>query len=80
MERFRPNPSRIEPDLLQAFSHPVRIGIMALFAKDACRSLAAEDLLTALLAEDPGAFGGFKVSQIRYHRARLQDAELLPKK
>lgn len=72
------NRGRIEPDQTQALSHPVRIGILALFARDKDRSLAAADLRAALVAEDPDAFGDYNVGQILYHRARLQDAELLP--
>lgn len=71
------NRGRIEPDQTQALSHPVRIGILALVARDRKRSLAAADLLADLVAEDPSAFADFDVGQILYHRARLQDARLL---
>lgn len=69
---------RVELDQMQAFSHPVRLGILGLFTKDAGRSLAASDLLHDLIAEDADTFGEFSVSQVAYHRARLQDAKLLP--
>lgn len=69
---------RFEPDRMQALSHPVRLGILGLFKEDANRSLAATDLLADLVAEDPDTFAEFSVSQVAYHRARLQDAQLLP--
>ncbi len=69
---------RIEPDQMQALSHPVRLGILGLFTKDSARSLAASDLLDDLTAEDPATFGEFSVSQIAYHRTLLQGAQLLP--
>lgn len=69
---------RIESDQTQALSHPVRIGILYLFTKDTDRSLAVEDLLADLIEDDPEAFGHFDAGQILYHRARLQDAQLLP--
>lgn len=78
MELPRRDRGRIEPDQMQVLSHPVRLGILGLFTKDAARSLAATDLLGDLIAEDPEMFGEFSVSQIAYHRARLQDAQLLP--
>lgn len=70
--------NRIKGDLAHALEHPVRIGILSLFTQDRNRSLTAADLLADLMAEDPGTFGKFHVGQVAYHRARLQDAELLP--
>lgn len=78
MELFGRDRGRIEPDQAQALSHPVRMSILALFTKDTTRSLAAVDLLADLVAEDPEAFGDYNAGQILYHRARLQDARLLP--
>jgi len=69
---------RVEPDKTQALSHPVRLGILGLFTSDPGRSLAAEDLLAALVEEDPATFGKYDAGQIFYHRARLQKAHLLP--
>jgi hypothetical protein len=74
----RGNRRRIEPDQTQELSHPVRLGILGLFTKDPGRSLAAEDLLAALVDEDPATFGKYEAGQIFYHRARLQKAKLLP--
>ncbi len=70
--------NRIEADQTQALSHPVRLGILGLFTKDRDRSLTADDLLADLLAEDPKTYKKFNAGQILYHRARLQDADLLP--
>ena len=78
MSRFGRDRNRIEGDRTQALSHPVRRRILALFTKDRDRSLAVDVLLADLVAEDSGQFGKFNEGQIAYHRARLQDAELLP--
>ncbi|HWJ41912.1 MAG TPA: hypothetical protein VNR67_00600 [Solirubrobacterales bacterium] len=40
--------------------------------------MAVADLRADLIAEDPAEFEKYSCSQIAYHRARLQDAELLP--
>jgi len=74
----RPGRNRIDADQTQALSHPVRLGIVALFRKNPVRSLATHALLEDLIAEDPDTFGEFKECQIFYHRSRLQKAELLP--
>jgi hypothetical protein len=78
MARFGRDRGRLRTDHTQTLTHPVRIGILSLFARNPGRSLAAADLLAALTAEDPDAYGGFDAGQIAYHRARLQDADLLP--
>lgn len=70
--------NRIEADQTQALSHPVRIAILGLFTSNTRRSLAADALLEDLTTQDRDAFGHFHEGQILYHRARLQDAELLP--
>ena len=70
--------SRLPTAQMQALDHPVRLGIIGLFTKDRGRSLAAADLRAALIAEDPAEFGKYATSQVSYHRARLQDAQLLP--
>jgi hypothetical protein len=72
------NRNRIEADQMQVLSHPVRLGILALFTRDRSRSLAVADLREDLVAEDPDSFGEFDAAQVLYHRARLQDAQLLP--
>ncbi|HEY5943026.1 MAG TPA: hypothetical protein VIT89_09220 [Solirubrobacterales bacterium] len=78
MELFGRDRGRIEADQARVLSHPVRVGILTLFTKDRSRSLAAADLLEDLVAEDPDSFGEFDAGQVLYHRARLQDAKLLP--
>lgn len=40
--------------------------------------MAVADLRAALVAKDPAEFEKYDMSQVAYHRARLQDAELLP--
>jgi hypothetical protein len=69
---------RIETAQTQALGHPVRLGILALFTRDKGRALAAKDLRADLHEADPDTFAEFDTAQILYHRARLQDADLLP--
>lgn len=78
MDRHRPDRRQLKQDEIRLLSHPVRLGILGLFTKDSGRSLLAADLLADLAAEDPHQFKEFGLSQIAYHRARLQDAGLLP--
>lgn len=78
MTMFGRNRGRIEPDLTDAFAHPARVAILALFTRDTSRSLAAVDLRDALVADDAAAFEKYNVGQVLYHRARLQAAHLLP--
>lgn len=78
MAMFERERGRIETDQTHAVGHPVRVGILYLFVRNTTRSLAADDLREDLAAEDPEAFGHYDTGQIMYHRARLQDAHLLP--
>lgn len=78
MPRFGRDRGRLEIDRTRALSHPVRITILDLFTKDEKRSLSAEDLLADLIEVDPDKFSEFKPAQIAYHRARLQDVNLIP--
>lgn len=78
MALFGRDRHRLETDQKQALNHPVRIAILDLFTKDRQRPLDAESLLSDLLLKDPEKFGKYDLAQIAYHRARLQDAELLP--
>ena len=80
MRSFGPDGHRVGANQAQAMSHPVRVGILLLFSKDRSRSLAADDLRQALAVEYPESFRRYDVGQILYHRARLEDAELLPRR
>jgi hypothetical protein len=68
----------------QALSHPVRAAIFDLYKEDTGRSLAVDALLADLrlrtdLAEQyPSAFRNLDAAKVKYHRARLQDVDLLP--
>lgn len=78
MALFGRDRSRIEADQKQALEHEVRIAILDLFTKDRRRPLDAKSLLSDLLLADPEKFRQYKPAQIAYHRARLQNAQLLP--
>lgn len=78
MELFGRDRHRLEAEQTKALDHEVRLGILELFTKDRRRPLDAESLLSDLLLKDPEKFGKYKPAQIVYHRARLQDARLLP--
>lgn len=68
----------------QALSHPVRVAILDLYKEDTGRSLAVDALLadlrrrTDLAEQHPSAFRNLDAAKVKYHRARLQDVDLLP--
>jgi hypothetical protein len=78
MTPFGRDRGRLETDQTQALSHPVRMAILNLFTQNQERSLRTDDLLADLIEMDRSTFERFNSSQIAYHRARLQDAELIP--
>lgn len=78
MARFGHDRRRLETDQTQALGHPVRIDILGLFTKDRQRPLDAKSLLSDLRKEDAETYQMYSLAQIAYHRARLQEAELLP--
>jgi DNA-binding transcriptional ArsR family regulator len=57
----------------RARTHPIRAKILALYAEDEDRSLAAEDILADLTEDDTN------ISAVAYHVRILKDAGLLPK-
>lgn len=70
------DPRRLARLQRQALDHPLRLRILEMYHRDRGRSLSVESL-TADLTSTPG-FEGIDVARVNYHRARLQDAELLP--
>jgi hypothetical protein len=76
MPRFGRDQNRIHADEIHALSHPLRLRILELFARDRRRSLSVE-ALTVDLAKTPD-FEYVKEDEVNYHRARLLDVELLP--
>lgn len=70
----------------QALSHPVRVAILGLYTEDPRRSLTVDALLkdlrrrTYLAEQNPAAFFTLDAAKVTYHRARLQDVDLLPAK
>lgn len=76
MPLFGRDPNRIHADETHALSHPLRLRILELFARDRRRSLSVE-ALTADLTKTPD-FQHVQEREVSYHRARLLDTELLP--
>jgi hypothetical protein len=76
MPRFGRDRDRIHADETHVLSHPLRLRILELFARDRGRSLSIE-ALTADLAKTPD-FEHVTEREVNYHRARLLDTELLP--
>ena len=70
----------------QALSHPVRVAILDLYTEDPKRSLAVDALLndlrlrTYLAEQNQAVFRTLDAAKVTYHRARLQDVDLLPAK
>lgn len=59
-----------------AISHPTRLRILEVFTREKGR-LTSVKVLTTILATTPG-FEYVTAGQVKYHRAYLQDALLLP--
>ena len=76
MPLFGRNRNRIKADQTHALSHPLRLRIVEMATRERGRSLSIESLTTDL-ARTPG-YEHVKPSEVNYHRARLQDAGLLP--
>jgi DNA-binding transcriptional ArsR family regulator len=67
---------RLGTEQTQAISHPLRLRILEISKRERGRSLSVEWLTAALTATRE--FEHVTASQVNYHRACLQDAELLP--
>jgi len=77
MSHYRRDP-RIDQELARAVSHPLRLLILRIAAGERYRYLSVREL-TAALAITPG-LEHVEAKQVLYHRNRLLDAELLPKR
>jgi DNA-binding transcriptional ArsR family regulator len=60
----------------KALNHPLRVRILELHKRARGRSLSVE-LLTEALSQTQ-EYGHVKPAEVQYHRALLQDAELIP--
>lgn len=76
MPRFGRDRNRIKTDQTHALSHPLRLRILELYARDRSRSLSVESLTTDLVRTPEHEH--VKPSEVNYHRARLLDVGLLP--
>lgn len=66
--------NRIEALLTLALAHPIRLRILEIFTRDPSQPLSLSTFFPDLVRE----FDDLTPGQVRYHLARLQDAELLP--
>ena len=60
----------------RALNHPLRLRILEMHKRERGRSLSVESLTTDLARTRE--YGHVTPGEVKYHRARLQDAELLP--
>jgi DNA-binding transcriptional ArsR family regulator len=67
---------RREGEVARALNHPLRLRILELHKRERGRPLSVEVLTAALrMTRD---YREVTAAEVRYHLARLQDAELLP--
>jgi len=76
MALFGRDRGRIETDEQRALAHPTRFRIWGLYTEKPDRALTAVAFHADLVKEE--GFRGLSVSQVGYHLACLQDAELIP--
>jgi DNA-binding transcriptional ArsR family regulator len=67
---------RREEEVTRALNHPLRLRILEMHKRERGRSLSVESL-TADLTRIP-EYEDVSAAEVKYHRDRLQDAELLP--
>lgn len=75
MPRCRRRRDRLA-QITHALNHPLRLRILEMHKRVKSQPLTVETML-AVLAETR-EYGHVKAAEVRYHHARLQDAELLP--
>jgi hypothetical protein len=64
------------PTQKQALSHPLRVRILEMHIRMKSRPLSVETM-TTVLAGTP-EYKGVRAAEVKYHRDRLLDADLLP--
>jgi len=69
-------PGRLATTQTRALDHPLRLRILEMHKRARDRPMSVE-ILTAALAQTR-EYADVKAAEVRYHRDRLLDAELLP--
>lgn len=64
------------PTQTQVLTHPLRVRILEMHIRMKSRPLSMETMLTVLA--DTAEYGHVNRAELKYHRDRLFDAELLP--
>jgi hypothetical protein len=59
-----------------ALNHPLRLRILEMHTRMKSRPLSVETMVTVLA--QTGEYGDVRAAEVKYHRDRLLDAELLP--
>lgn len=70
------NDNRLGNAQTRALTHPLRLRILELHRRERGRSLSVETLTAALA--NTREYRNVKQAEVKYHRDRLRDAELLP--
>jgi hypothetical protein len=70
------DPAGLDPTQKRALNHPLRLRILEMHVRMKSRPLSVETL-TAALAQTP-EYENVKAAEVKYHRDRLLDADLLP--
>jgi hypothetical protein len=76
MDGFRRNHRSLEARQIQALNHPIRLRILEMHRRMKSRPLSLETLTVALT--ETREYSEVKVAEVKYHRDRLLDADLLP--
>jgi len=69
------DPRELNSSQTQALSHPLRLRILEMHKRVRSRPLSVETLTLAL--RQTREYKDVKAAEVRYHLARLQDADLL---
>jgi len=68
--------SRLAQEQTRALNHSLRLRIMEMHQRMRDRLLSVETLMVVLA--ETREYRDVKAAEVKYHRARLQDAKLLP--
>jgi hypothetical protein len=70
------DPDSLGPAQMQALAHPLRVRILEMHLRMNSRPLSVETMVTVL--RQTREYKNVKAAEVKYHRDRLLDADLLP--